>query len=195
MLGKSLTHAEGRIFVFKVERILGARVLERSFTVPRDFDVRNYAGDHLFIGGLRPVPVKLRLRGAAAKRLSGWYKNAKQERDGAVVVQSQETLSGWFAAWVLRQGPEVEVVSPPELASWVRTLASRIAERHRPAPPAGGACPIWCSGLSDDYDESASDKYPGLVRRRCDGRSLNSAGREPSLPVVMARRCDRFTVA
>jgi len=132
VLGTSLTHGGDRIFVFKVERILGAKMLDKSFTVPRDFDVRNYAGDQLFIAGLRPVPVQLRLRGDAAKRMSGWYKNAKIERGGAVVVQAKETVSGWFAAWVLRQGPEVEVVSPPELARWVRTLATRIADGHRP---------------------------------------------------------------
>jgi proteasome accessory factor C len=137
VLGKSITHTGGRIFFFKVERILGARILETSFTVPPDFDVRQYAGDQLFIAGLRPVPVKLRLRGASAKRMSGWYKNAKQERGGAVVVQTKEILSGWFAAWVLRQGPEVEVVSPPQLARWVRTLATRIANGHRPGAARG----------------------------------------------------------
>jgi proteasome accessory factor C len=132
VIGQSLGRTGGRILVFKVERILGARVLETSFTVPRDFDVRDHVGDKPFIAGLRPVPVTLRLRGAAAKRMSGWYKKAKQERGGAVVVQTKETLSGWLAAWVLRQGPEVEVVAPPELARWVRTLADRIAERHQP---------------------------------------------------------------
>jgi proteasome accessory factor C len=139
VLGKSLTHAGDRIFVFKVERILGAKVLDRSFTVPRDFDVRNYAGDQLFIAGLRPVMIKLRLRGAAAKRMAGWYKNAKQERGGAVVVLTKETVSGWLAAWILRQGPEVEVMSPPELVRWVRTLATRIADGHGPLPIRQGA--------------------------------------------------------
>lgn len=130
VLGKSITHAENRIFVFKVERILGAKVLDRPFTVPTDFDVREYTGGRLFIAGLSPVEVKLRLRGAAAKRMGGWYKHAKQERGGAIVVRTKEVLTGWLAAWILRQGPQVEVVSPPQLASWVRALARRAADAH-----------------------------------------------------------------
>ncbi len=42
VLGKSRTHAQNRLFVFKVERILGARVLHEPFTVPKDFDVQHY---------------------------------------------------------------------------------------------------------------------------------------------------------
>jgi predicted DNA-binding transcriptional regulator YafY len=137
VLGKSITHAEDRVFAFKVERILGAKMLDRAFTVPRDFDVRDYVGDQLFIAGLRPVPVRLRLRGAAAKRMAGWYRKAKRERGGTVEVQSREIVTGWLAAWVLRQGPEVEVLAPPELARRVRALALRVAESHKTRPDSG----------------------------------------------------------
>ena len=130
VLGRSVTHAEGRVFVFKVERIRGAKILDRSFTVPRDFDVRDYAGDNIFVAGLQPVTVKLRLRGGAAQRIGRWYGRARRERDGAVVVERREVVTGWLAAWLLRQGPEVEVLAPTELARNVRALARRVAEIH-----------------------------------------------------------------
>jgi predicted DNA-binding transcriptional regulator YafY len=132
VLGRSVTHAENRVFVFKVERIRGAKLLDRGFSVPRDFDVRDYAGDNIFVAGLRPVPVKLRLRGEAAKRMAGWYGKAKKERGGAVVVERREIVTGWLAAWILRQGPEVEVLEPPDLVRRVQALARRVADAHEP---------------------------------------------------------------
>jgi predicted DNA-binding transcriptional regulator YafY len=133
VLGRSITHAENRVFVFKVERIRGAKILDRAFTLPRDFDVRDYAGGNLFIAGLDRVPVKLRLRGAAAERMAGWYKKAKRQAGGAVVVERREIVTGWLAAWILRQGPDVEVLAPPELSRRVRGLARRVAEAHAPS--------------------------------------------------------------
>jgi proteasome accessory factor C len=133
ILGRSVTHAENRVFVFKVERIRGAKILDRAFTVPRDFDVRDYAGGNLFVAGLDRVPVKLRLRGAAAERMAGWYKKAKREKGGTVLVEQREIVTGWLAAWILRQGPEVEVLAPPELARRVRGLARRVVDAHAPS--------------------------------------------------------------
>jgi proteasome accessory factor C len=137
VVGNSVTHAADRVFVFKVERILGATLLERRFTIPRTFDLQKYRGDRLFVTGFKPVEIRLRLRGNAAHRLAGGFKKARRERDGAVVVRLQDTPTGYLAAWVLRQGPEVEVLAPAELASQVEALARRVAEAH-PGPAGGG---------------------------------------------------------
>jgi predicted DNA-binding transcriptional regulator YafY len=137
VLGRSLTHAENRIFVFKVERILGVIPLDRKFTVPPSFDLRKFANDRLFVAGLSPVEIKLRLRGQAAKRLGSAFRNTRKDRGGALLVRFKECPSGWLAAWVLRQGPDVEVLAPAQLASWVRSLANRVVSAHgeRPAAP------------------------------------------------------------
>jgi hypothetical protein len=59
VLGKSRTHREDRVFVFKLERIRSAAVLEDRFVVPPDFDLRKYRGDRMFIAGLAPVVLTL----------------------------------------------------------------------------------------------------------------------------------------
>lgn len=141
VLGRSVTHAEDRVFVFKVERIRGARILDRTFKVPRDFDVRDYRGESMFVAGLRPVPVKLRLRGKAGQRLAGWYGKGKPERGDAIVVQRREIVTGWLAAWLLRQGPDVEVLAPPGLARRVHALARGVADAHAGSPLGGLAPP------------------------------------------------------
>ena len=130
VLGKSRTHREDRVFVFKLERIRSVGVLEDSFVLPADFDLRKYRGDRMFIAGLAPVQVTLRLRGKAARRLAPQFKRARLERGGAMVVRFRDCPNGWLAAWVLRQGPEVEVLSPPGLAAWVAELARRVSAAH-----------------------------------------------------------------
>jgi predicted DNA-binding transcriptional regulator YafY len=130
VLGKSLTHAEDRIFSLKIERTLGAKILDRTFTVPKTFDLRSYTGDRLFIAGLATVEVKLRLRGDAARRLGPRLANTRRERDGTLLARFHDYPTGWLAAWILRQCPDVEVVSPPALARRVAAIATRVADAH-----------------------------------------------------------------
>ena len=47
-----------------------------------------------------------------------------------MVVRFREVPNGWLGAWVLRQGPEVEVLGPPGLAAWVREVARRVSDAH-----------------------------------------------------------------
>jgi predicted DNA-binding transcriptional regulator YafY len=138
VLGKSLTHAENRIFVFKVERILGVKLLEATFASPKDFDIHKYQGRSMFITDWKPTRVTLRLTAAAAERLRGRMPEGKRQRDGSSVVTFKDHITGWLAAWIMRQGDGVSVVEPAELRTWVATLAGRVAQVHtgHPAQPA-----------------------------------------------------------
>jgi predicted DNA-binding transcriptional regulator YafY len=130
VLGHSLTHKEDRIFVFKVERILGVTVLETMFAVPKDFDVNKYSGERMFITDWKPVKVTLRLRAPAADRMRDWFAKTERQRDGTTLVHFKGHVTGWLAAWVLRQGEGVEVVAPRELRAWVARQATRILNTH-----------------------------------------------------------------
>ena len=130
VLGHSLTHKEDRIFVFKVERILGVTVLATTFAVPKGFDVNKYRGDRMFITDWKPAKVTLRLSGPAANRMRDSFAKPELQRDGSLVVKFKDHVTGWLAAWVLRQGEGVEAVAPVELRAWVGRLAKRVAEAH-----------------------------------------------------------------
>jgi proteasome accessory factor C len=130
VLGKSLTHRQDRVFVFRLARIRTVAVLDRTFVLPADFDLRKYRGDRMFLGGLEAVEIKLRLRGQAARRPDARYKRAQQDRDGSVLVRFRDVPNGWLGAWVLRQGRDVEVLSPPSLAGWVAEVARRVVAAH-----------------------------------------------------------------
>jgi predicted DNA-binding transcriptional regulator YafY len=130
VLGRSLTHKEERIFVFKVERILGVTILDMTFTVPKDFDVKRYRGERMFISDWKPAKVTLRLRGPAVERMRDWFTNPERQRDGSIVVYFKDHITGWLAAWVLRQGEGVEVIEPVELREWVLRLAKKVVACH-----------------------------------------------------------------
>jgi predicted DNA-binding transcriptional regulator YafY len=98
--------------------------------VPKDFDVNQYRGDRMFISDWKPTKVTLRLSGPAAARMGDWFGKAEKQRDGSVVVHFKDHITGWLAAWVLRQGEGVEVVTPVELRAWVGRLARRVGEGH-----------------------------------------------------------------
>jgi predicted DNA-binding transcriptional regulator YafY len=131
VLGKSLTHAQDRVFTFRLDRIAAVKLLDRQFVLPADFDLRQYRGDRMFVGGLTPVEIKLRLRGQAARRPDRRYKNTRLDRDGTVLVSFRDVPNGWLGAWVLRQGGDVEVVSPPSLKGWVAEVARRVVAAHQ----------------------------------------------------------------
>ena len=130
VLGHSLTHGDNRIFVFKVERILGVTVLDAIFTVPKDFDVNKYRGDRMFITDWKPAKVTLRLSGPAAIRMHDSFAKPERQRDGSLVVKFKDHITGWLAAWVVRQGEGVEVVAPMELRNWVGRLARKVIMAH-----------------------------------------------------------------
>jgi predicted DNA-binding transcriptional regulator YafY len=130
LLGKSLSHPENRIFVFRAERILGVTVLDETFTVPADFNLRDYMRDRMFVTDAKPTQIVLRLREPAAARLRPWFKQQKRLRDGAVEVKFKAHATGYLAAWLLRQGEGVEVVAPVGLRKWVCGIAERVVEGH-----------------------------------------------------------------
>jgi predicted DNA-binding transcriptional regulator YafY len=112
VLAKSLSDKEGRILIFRAERILGATVLDETFDA-------------------KPTQIVLRLHEPAATRLRPWFKQQKRLRDGAVEVKFKDHATGYLAAWLLRQGEGVEVVAPVGLRKWVCGIAERVEEGHR----------------------------------------------------------------
>ena len=102
VLGRSLTHQEDRIFVFKVERILGVTVLPTTFTVPKDFDVNKYRGDRMFISDWKPAeghPPPARAGGRAhAGLVREGGEAARRQRRGPLQGSRHRLVGGVGAA-------------------------------------------------------------------------------------------------
>ena len=133
VLGKSRTHREDRVFVFQLERIRSVAVLDGQLRAARRLRPAQVPGrPHVHRrpgagpGDVAPARAGRPPSGTAVQAGApgtGWG-------DGRPV---SGLPNGWLAAWVLRQGREVEVLSPPGLAAWVAELARRVSAAHASA--------------------------------------------------------------
>ncbi len=126
----------GEVRPFRLDRVRGARLLTRRFTVPDDFDI-----DAVVSGswGIWQAPgqddVVLRFdsghrragaRGAVASRAE-----ITEQKDGAIEARLSVASEVEMRSWVLGWGGSVEVIAPPSLRAHVAATLRRGAERYR----------------------------------------------------------------
>jgi proteasome accessory factor C len=114
--------------LFRADRIRSAEGTGATFA-PRGLEG---VGRSLYTPGADDLSVRLRLR-PAARWIAEYYTSTDplEGPDGSLEVTLPTARLGWVARLLLRAGPEVEVVSPPELRAEVEDLAQRTLERYR----------------------------------------------------------------
>lgn len=132
------------IRMFKVDRIVNARLLEDTYVIPRDFQLDDYLG--LAWGIIRgrqdeAENVVLLFEPAAGRRVSEeyWHKTQSTEQlpDGSMLFRVHAVVTPEFISWILYYGCRVRVLEPP-------SLRELVAEEHRKAAEGGQA------GRTDD---------------------------------------------
>lgn len=114
------------IRVFRFDRVLQARVLEESYTVPDGFDPADYMAD----GRVYRAEDKIEVTVRYSPRVARWITEAGQgeaREDGCVQVAHSVADPGWLVRHVLRYGPEAEVLGPPEAREWMREALDQAA--------------------------------------------------------------------
>lgn len=128
---------DGAARTYRVSRIRGIAVLEERFTRPPDFDLEAHWAQSTkrLEAELHPHAATVRLT-AAGLRMMDWVLPAsirasvvigEPETDGRRTVTMMVGEPGHAAAELLRFGPELEVVSPPELRRRMAELAHGLA--------------------------------------------------------------------
>lgn len=114
--------------LFRVDRIVGVEETEESFA-PRGLAG---AGRALYSSTEADVAVRLRLR-PAARWVAEYYVSTDlvEGEDGSVEVTLPARRLDWIALLLLRLGPDVQVLEPPELGERARELARRTLDRYR----------------------------------------------------------------
>lgn len=114
--------------LFRVDRVAGTEPTQETFT-PRGL---RGAGRPLYSPSGADVPVRLRLR-PAARWVVEYYATSDvvEIEDGCVEATLPARRLAWVAKLLLRLGPSAEVLSPPELAEDVRTLARATLANYR----------------------------------------------------------------
>lgn len=113
----------GRYHPFRVARIEDAELGEHTFDYPEveKYDPAALFADSIgiFVGGSRPVHVRVRLAGrwATYARHHRWHlsQETRRRRDGRVDVHLRVVLCPELVQWVLSFGADAEVVAPKGL--------------------------------------------------------------------------------
>ena len=123
---------------FKVDRILSARLLESTYTIPATFDIDEYLGDAWGVmrGAARPSEeVALLFEPEAGRWLTeeDWHKSQQTEcrPDGRVRVTFQVGVTPEMVGWLMQYGEQVRVEKPDWLRDEVREKHRKAAEEQR----------------------------------------------------------------
>lgn len=118
----------GGIRVFRLDRVLGIRVLEEPMDQAPALDVDALLSQgHAFVGD---PPEKLRVR--YSPRVAGWIAEREQgtsHADGSFEVEYPLGDEDWAVRHVLQYGPEAEVLAPAHLRAAVIARLKALAAR------------------------------------------------------------------
>ena len=116
---------------FRLDRIQEMRVMQDTFRPPDDFDLKAYLKEK----GTNAEAYRIVLQFDA--RAYRWAKRGipalieeETERDGRVQVTFYFENLGYLARWLLRYGPDTEVLEPEALRDRVRELALGVARQY-----------------------------------------------------------------
>ncbi len=117
---------------FRLDRIVDLTLLDQTFQVPPDFDIR----EHLAAAFESEAKVSMRLRFApasaqVARDIGDTWEKLEDQADGSVVVTLSMPDMMWAASMALGFGPIVTVLEPIELRRTVREWADAIAAQYR----------------------------------------------------------------
>ncbi len=116
---------------FRVDRIIELTLLDETFEVPADFDIRAYlAADPteqpLITMRLRFIPEMTRL----AYDTRAMWESLEEQADGSVIATMVNPDVLWAASTALSFGPAVWVLEPEEVKQKVIEWASEVANQY-----------------------------------------------------------------
>jgi len=116
---------------FRVDRIQQIEPLEERFSMPRDFDVREFMAR--VMGGDWAYTVVVHVEADAALCMREWHGHWMEitdHDDGSITARFGTASLDWATGWVLSYGSAVRVLEPPELATRVQTTAEDVLQRY-----------------------------------------------------------------
>jgi len=120
-------HKRGDVLQFKVDRVQEAELLDKSYSIPADFDVDEYLGDNWGLmrgSAIEPQDVVLLFEPQAGRWVAEehWHKSQHIEAlsDGHIRVVFHVGITPEMVNWLLYYGEQVYVEQPEELRNEVK---------------------------------------------------------------------------
>ena len=118
------------IRIFAISRIDEARVLDKAFTIPEDFDIHHYLGNStgIILEDEFEVTISFSSELAPYIRERFWHREQKiEEQDDSTLYLTMPARSVLeIKRWVLSWGSEARVIKPEKLARQIRGEAEKI---------------------------------------------------------------------
>lgn len=130
-------HLRSAMRTFRVDRIQRVTPTKERFSIPADFEVREYLERTL--RDELPHTVLVHLSATVAERVRqahGQWMKVTHLADGSITARFDVANLNWVTGWVLSFGAEARVIEPPELITRVREAAEGALERHKALSPA-----------------------------------------------------------
>jgi len=129
VVGHSARHREIR--VWKVDRMIAAKVSRRSFRAPNDFDINEYfGGAFAVVRGDAVFNVAIRFTGSAVRYVQEKQMHLSQrvevQPDGSAIAHFELNSTVEIQSWVLSFGPAAEILTPASLRQEVRELVRQM---------------------------------------------------------------------
>lgn len=130
-----LNKERNKVRVLSVSRIREVRITDRSFDIPYEFSVKEYFKDSF--GNRRTSKiynVKLEVFQTysyliSEKKIHHSQKSVKLKNGNLIVTLKVNELSE-IKEWILKNGPKLKVISPPELAKLVKSEADAVVRLY-----------------------------------------------------------------
>jgi len=116
---------------FRVDRIRKAIPLEETFTIPEDFDVKEYMTSAMRYESAHRISVRMDACIATdiKENESHWMEITDHE-DGSITAQFNTANLDWATGWVLSYGAAATALEPPELVERIKHVAQDVVERY-----------------------------------------------------------------
>ncbi|SCL14080.1 Predicted DNA-binding transcriptional regulator YafY, contains an HTH and WYL domains [Micromonospora rhizosphaerae] len=159
---------------YRVDRVVGVEVGEETFDRGEGFDLAGYWREQAeaFLRGMFTERVTVRLSPAGLRALR-WAAEARFAYDEAVAAAGEPDGQGWVVTRLpvesvpvaydvlLRLGPEVEVLDPPELRARFAEAARRSAALYAAGDPRDASAPDGSAMAAPDASRTAAVDGPG----------------------------------
>jgi predicted DNA-binding transcriptional regulator YafY len=127
-------HLRHEMRTFRVDRIQEAHQSEQTFTMPKDFSVREYLTRTLLFEPKYEVVVRIEASAATKTRdIHGHWMELTDQPDGSLIARFGVTSLDWPTGWVLSYGSTAEAIAPSELITRVLQAAQGALQRYAEA--------------------------------------------------------------
>jgi len=124
-------HLRQDMRTFRVDRIQEVESREENFTMPRDFDAREYMARTMQTEWKYNVLVCLDASVAQhVREWNGRWMEIAEREDGSITAQFGTADLDWATGWVLSYGSAAEALEPPELVERVREAAKSVLRQY-----------------------------------------------------------------